>query len=522
VSADLEAQARRTLENLADSMAPRRPSVEDLVRRDARQIQSARPRRRGWQPLTRVAAAVVLLVGAAVTFVVLRAGSRPTEQPPTTLLMTTPTTVSPPPTSPAPATSTPTDGPEVFDGIPWYVPSSIPDGYEVFDTRAHRSAADVFVSSMTWSSSGTSDVTGRLRVRAFRVPGQSIPAGDQTVQVHGVNAEVSAPSSGEPPSVGWFEQGLSIEVESDIEDLDLVALAERTIVEAATGATLPAEAVPQGLELVTDVPPSPPRSSPADVSVTLRNAQANVMTLSITPNVQHDSLATIVVAPTALPTLEVIGSHERLVLPLADQSGATTITWFESGFKFSARGNASTPEDDLRSFVAGLRPGNVEDFTALAETTIDATLEIEPDDTATFDDGTRVSVHELTSDLTDSDRLAPAICLRIATATCSRQRFTTEQVATGPAITEVGAVLRIDGQLQVVYWLLQPVSDLSASVSGTGASLPVETSTGSVGTFARVILPPDTASIDLTFTTVDPSMPEVRQVDADNMYFSGP
>lgn len=394
--------------------------------------------------------------------------------------------------------------------IQWFLPTALPEGYELTDISAElrvdgTANPDVGggVESVgpgtrpigqTWirrAADGRSEDT--ITVEAVPVPGSggdgsatpvSPPAqpdshliGEPNATVHGLDAVVIGPPVRESPgfTVNWVEDDVivTIQVTGGVSREEALVLGEATTVVGVNASVDPA-ALPTGFEVV-------PVDASAPVPANRREAVTLVVTAetgSIRVRVDTPAVSTVAEASVDETERRTIDGIDYSLFESSDTMYARVV-WFADGRQYVAEGDATI--DDVMALATGLRAASRDDAAAAAEAITAATQTLPTVATATLDDGVEVSVHGPADDNVG----VVGICVDTPKVQCVRPDRELGQLGV-PGLT-INAVFHIGDARRAIAWngtepelsdAETPMPDLIPAASGTGWFIDQETPAG--------------------------------------------
>ena len=430
------------------------PTAND-VRNGVFAIRDVRPNR-SRQPYV-LAAAVVLVAGgiAAVAVRADRAGrvstataptepSSPNASSETTVgrSLATPMATT---TGSSVTTTSPDPAPTGF-----YLPTYIPDGYDVTNVRASvRNEPAEFGNGWLKRDPFTGDFVGKLVVSVRPLmASETIPPWQPNATVHGL-AAATASSANVGAEVRWHETGAHIYLFGDgMTEAEVRQAAESIVVDGATftaafGPAGPPDGYVEGPTSDRLARTGDPRTPSNIVEMSLGLARRDgspggFISLSTSANTGGSTLDDLQVGER-----RTVGNVERKVLTnQPDELGTfTAISWLDRDIIFSVTGRA-TPEEMLK-FASGVQPTTQDQVIAFGKQITDQTLNMTMIGRAAFTDGLVVSVPT-------NGRGAAGLCLEAPSKQCFRS--ITESSLAGGDQNAVFQLITVNGTRFVLGW----------------------------------------------------------------------
>jgi hypothetical protein len=508
MTTDLERRTTAALSELAATVAPHRPTLDALLHRPVAPL-SAGPRRRPTVRWAGAAAAlvVVLALGALVS-VMQRRSPSPERTPPIGEVTSAP----PVPTTTMLDRSTTAPGPKTTAVSTFFVPTAVPDGFDLIDVDAWTGAdgPPVPVSTETWIARDASEqIIDMIRLSASLVPVEAFPSSSPpaALTIHGHPATDIGMAYGRGSGIGWTEQGLFLSVVRWGPDASSVA--ELATVDGTTGISLPADAAPVGFVRIDTQPGSSVDQALSSTLIYGTDDPTERLSLTVVPNAHgetDDSLG-------YLAGLRRVAAGEHEVWLSPSGTGFQTATWVAGGAVLRVSG--SLDEAALIQFVAGIEPISAGDFEALRLDASERAAALPERDRATFSDGIAVSLGsamEITS--TGDFELATslAICLD-----GDRLRCVTADGSTGGGdLLTVRSLQNIGGEREYVAWIATGLTVSRIYDPATGADLRFESVAGRIGAFVRVQVPAASSrAVAVAYT--DDSVPDAVSTSVEEL-----
>lgn len=394
------------------------------------------PASRAWLA---AAAAAVAAVGAGSLLLI---GRERGDSPASSTSVAAPTTAVP--TTVAPA-----------DEVAWFVPRTVPAGYELVGMSAAANPevdmvdADA-VTTQSWFVTADDGLTivERITVTAFPVTDGVDPIGaEDNTTVHGLPAFAHVPGGEQSGgSVAWVEAGMFVQASSNASSIDVVkSIAESSTVAADATVTVDESTLPAG-------------ASRAPVADRFDNGGYVTVYAGLMP-IDGSSGAISVVSSPAGGTLDatveaeterrIVGDREYSIV-VGDVSDGedphTSITWVDGGRTYSLL--ARTDVDVAMAVATGVEPVTA-DVASTVVAQIDAvTASLPTVSAATLPSGMTVTTHASR----DGDAGIVALCVESTVLTCARS--TSEQAFSGETGEDrMFEVFDIDGERLVVGWM---------------------------------------------------------------------
>lgn len=417
---------------LADTPAPatRPPVVENGQRDDTDLVDSVEPVLEvttrepvANRPPIRLVAAVVVALAVLGVVAAQRRDARPGGSPEgATSTVGSSSTVSQATAEPSitpqsvpSTTSDPSTATALSRFAGWYLPTALPDGYEITQlsvVATKPSDSDVEQRWVT-ASNAPGSPTGSLSLTSFPVPPDEPGKPPRlNATVHGIDA--TAFDSGEGIVVSWQEGGRQRQVRGNgLSQAATLAAAQTVVVDGATGrATMdpgsgyvPVDAAPapsNALTLAIDIAPSD-------------GSTEGAIRFSSAPNADRETLDTIRQrvgsAPRTSATIKAVAGDDRLSIRYGATTPPTTeVVWIQDGFVMGLNGVAS--EDDMLTLAGSVKAVDPQALVDAQEQS-SRRLHAQPTlDTVTLADGTTVSVKTLAGRVTGLCVEAPVVVCR--------------------------------------------------------------------------------------------------------------
>lgn len=467
-------------------------SVEPVVEVTTRELVASR------QPVRLVAAIVVALAVLGVV-AAQRRGIRPGGSPEGAASTvgssasvgqaTTEPSSTPPPT-PSSTTEPPaTTALSRFAG--WYLPTALPNGYEVTHLSAVATKPPASSVEQRWVtvSSPSGSPTGSLSLMSFPVspeePGKP-PRFNATV--HGIDAVVF--DSGEGIVVSWQEGGRQRQVRGiGLSQAATLAAAQAVVVDGASSRATMApgsEYVPvaaaaapsNALTLAIDIAPSD-------------GSTEGAIHFSSSPNDDGETLDTIKqrvgLAPSTSATIKAVAGKDRLSIRHgATRPPSAEVVWIQDGFVMGLDGVAS--EDDLLTLAGSVRAVDRQTLVDEQEQSSHR-LHAQPTlDAVTLADGTSVTVKTLAGRVT-------GLCVEAPVVVC---RWSRSDVPLGDARPSGAYIaVRVSGRTLAIAWhegagvpsLTPPAGVVDPNRPVVRTSTITQTTESPDGAFVEIVVP---------------------------------
>lgn len=457
------------------------------------------------------AAGVVAVVGVAA---VVLAALRPAPTPPGPTSGGDPTPSlsvkpAPAPDSDERETSTPPEATDRVAGL--FAPTSVPDGFQVSEAITWRgSEPDVSpqVSAERWiTRDDAGAVTDVVRLTANEKPPPPpnlVPLDPTGLTVHGELAQsVEMGTAGGGSGISWDEQGLTLFVTSW--GPDAAAIAERTIVTASDGITLPDGALPAEFSRVdTQAKPSLASGLASMLAFATSDGTAR-LALSSRPNASGETSDSLGLTPGA--QRRTVG--DRQVWLSTSEDGSARASWIEGDYILSAGG---VDETTLIAFVSTVEPASAAEFDRFVVSASVADEALAEHDRATFADGLIVSMRSI------SDINVPEVSSfgrRAFCVTGDRTLCTGASPSTDDGLlARVTSTRTIDQAREFFAWTRAGHTVSRIYDPTTDVDLSFETAAGTAGSFVRAKAPPEITAIAVEYEA-SPGMFGARQAELD-------
>jgi hypothetical protein len=496
---------QETLRARADSLAIGPAAWSDGIEVGA---PPARPRPMFW--VFAAAAAVIVAAGGVTVAIDWQ------RQAPERLVPATPAlpSIAAAPTTLAPSTSAPTDASS--DAVGWYVPSWVPDGFEVASSSAMRMPLDAAtgVASGAWIDRREGTIDRRMSWSSFIDPDPMSNTSPDAEVVRGLPAHVVEEPDGSM-GVQWYEAGRTNLVSATMDRTTVLAIIEGATVDAATGFVVDPTVLPPGVELVEPVNAELAPELGLTTSLTFRRGHgpdAGVLTSAVSPNPTGVTLDALLVRGTVMRTT-VDGVDREVATGERDGRPWAEVRWFADGFAFTVRAD-NVDRPTVEAFAAGLTAADEEAFLAFDRTITERGIATPIFEQVVFDDGLAVSLRATdATTFTSLDRFAPPgfLCLEAHTRRCVSADRGGSTGGVGGLEINVFALFEVDGRKTLIFWASGEPENLSVAAGSavrTSAPrddpIPFEQVAGTHGVFLRIDIGPGVEFVSVRTATGGP------------------
>lgn len=408
-----------------------------------------------------------------------------------------PSTAAPPPSTSPEAISPVTDpAPAVASNAGgWYVPTSVPDGFEIVSASANRPP---LAANPTWQLAAWIDRTdGRIdrRLQVSSLVPQEGPGGytfdhdPGATIVRGVAGSISEADG--VTSVSWNEAGRMLSASGTMDRERIMAIVEAGTVEAESGFRVDDALLPPGVEHVLPAEPGEPLDLLVTTSLLFEGQGGATLWMTSTPNEGGLPLdGMYVFGPVRRET---VGGIEREIATSSpDHGDYTSVSWLDGGSRLAVSGTGMA-DDELLAFARGVSPSDEATFLDLEREVTDRWLREPATDEATFADGLAVSVRS-SAPADAVDPLAGSVlCAEAITRLCAAPiggagGGNGAESASAPDWYILVGTFEVDGRKTAIAWLSGEPGDIGVTTNDPERwdPLPFERADGQQGVFVRV------------------------------------